>query len=285
MREKIIHLCLVLALSAGAAMAQAGPKVPNTADIYCSGMVTSEAVPYDTYLISGEESNYKTTFAQNDYVFINKGANQGVKVGDEFLVMRPVKDRGRIRWFSPQPALLRAMGTQYMDLGRLRVVIVQPNVSTAQVTYACDYLQREDIVRPFAQRPAPPLKVSAKFDRFAPPSGRPAAMVVSAKDFHQSVGTNDVVYINLGSAQGVKVGDYFRIFRYQGTRHETAYQERGMAHAVYGFGSTPSRYRWDNLPREVLGEGIVLRVSPNASTVLITFSQREAYLGDYVELE
>jgi hypothetical protein len=34
-----------------------------------------------------------------------------------------------------------------------------------------------------------------------------------------------------------------------------------------------------------LGEGIVLRVGPNASTVLVTDSLREIFIGDYVELE
>ena len=38
------------------------------------------------------------------------------------------------------------------------------------------------------------------------------------------MGTNDIIYVNLGSEQGVRVGDYFRIFRYTGTQHETAYQ-------------------------------------------------------------
>ena len=37
------------------------------------------------------------------------------------------------------------------------------------------------------------------------------------------------------------------------------------------------------LPREDVGEGVVLRTGPNSSTVLITFSLREIYPGDYVE--
>ena len=59
-------------------------------DIYCSGTITSESVPHDTFLITGEESNYKITFQEGDYVYINKGSGQGVKVGDEFSVIRAV---------------------------------------------------------------------------------------------------------------------------------------------------------------------------------------------------
>ena len=145
-------------------------------------------------------------------------------------------------------------------------------------------MQRGDIVRPFAVRPTPALH-DVKFDPFAPPSGKKTAMVVTTKDFGTVSGVGSIVYVNLGSAQGVQVGDYFRVFRYQGTRYDIAYQIRDTAYKVYGFGSTPVAYQWDNLPRQVLGEGIVLRTGPNSSTVLLTTSREEIFDGDYVELE
>jgi hypothetical protein len=52
-----------------------------------------------------------------------------------------------------------------------------------------------------------------------------------------------------------------------------------------GFGSTPVRYGAKDLPREVLGEGIVLNASRNAATVLVTFSSVEVFTGDSVEIE
>jgi TolB-like protein len=54
---------------------------------------------------------------------------------------------------------------------------------------------------------------------------------------------------------------------------------------MYGFGSAPARYGWNDLPREVLGEGIVINVSRNSSTMVITFNSIEVYAGDYVEIE
>jgi len=285
MRPKIGYLVLGLALAVAAA-AQQSPKAPNNDDIYCSGMVTQEPVPHDTYMISGEQSNYKVTFGQGDLVYINKGSDQGAKVGDEFLVMRPVIDHLRFNWFEGQAGLLRAMGTQYLDLGRLRVVHTLPNVSIADVVFTCDYMQRGDYVLPFAERPVPPFKEEAKFDRFAPVSGRPTGNIVTTKNFGQLAGANSLVYINVGKGQTAKVGDYVRIYRYQGTRRpEMPYQTSDTAYKMYGFGSTPGRHAWDSLPREILGEGIVLRVSPNASTVLITVGLREIYVGDYAELE
>jgi hypothetical protein len=266
--------------------AQQSPTTPRERDVYCSGVVTTELPPSDTFVVSGVESGTRITFFQSDLVFINRGSNQGMQVGTEFLVSRPVHEPLRAKWFSWQNSLLRAMGTTYADIGRIRVINVQPNTSTAEVVYSCDLMQRGDIVEPFTARVAPPYKPATdSFDIFAPPSGKEQAMVVTTRGFGQLAGTGTIVYVNLGSAQGVRIGDYFRVFRYQGERHSTVYQSRGMEHSVWGMGSAPGAWSWADLPRDVLGEGIVLRVGPNASTVLITTSRREIFPGDYVELE
>lgn len=75
------------------------------------------------------------------------------------------------------------------------------------------------------------------------------------------------------------------MFRYEGTRIETVAQVKGTAYKAYGFGSTPVAYEWNNVPRQVVGEGIVLRTGPNSSTVMLTTVREEVFAGDYVELE
>jgi hypothetical protein len=281
-----IGLSAVLGVTmvAGVARAQQEPKTPSQVDIYCSGFATDQAVPRDTYLISGEDSSYRTTYFQGDKVFINHGADQGVKVGDEFEVLRPIHELLEVNWFKGQDKVIRAMGPVYSDIGHLRVVNVQGKTSTSEVTMACDNLQRGDIVRPFVARPAPPFHTGA-FDSFAPPSGKKMGMLVTSKGYGQVSGMGRIVYINLGSAQGVQVGDYFRVFRYQGTRNEVPFQPRDTAYKIYGYGSAPVEYKSSDLPRQILGEGIVLRTGPNASTVMLTISKQEIYAGDYAEIE
>ena len=296
MRRKIVLAGLILGLSAVITSAQDKQRMAIPGDMYCSGLVTTESIPHDTYVITGEQSNYKITFDDGDYVYINKGASQGVKVGDEFSAVRPVKDPFGIEWTKWQNAILHKMGTVWEDEARVRVIVAQANVSIAQVEHACDYVQRGDTLLPFTERALPPLKSEANFDRFAPPDGKPMAMVIIGKKFQAQVGTNDVVYVNLGQSQGVHVGDYFRVFRYQGTQHDTVFQtpryafdaEFGSAvpdAGIYGFGAAGKKWDWSNTPREVLGEGLVLRTGPNSSTLLLTFTLREIFPGDYVELE
>ena len=291
MRARIAVLSLSVflggAVSSARSAPQAAPAAPQIdfSTVNCSGFVTDQKVPDEIRLVSGEQSNYKIAFARGDYVHINRGQDKGVRVGDRFSVVRPDKDPTDVPWFKWQEKLLKAMGTPYLDAGQVRVVDVQPKVSVAQVIFSCGYMQRGDILQPYQDRLAPVFRDSAAFDHFAPVSGKPVAMVVAGKDYGQVFGKLSAVYVNLGTNQGVKVGDYFRIFRYQGSLAETVPQNKGYQYSMYGFGSAPTRFEWNDLPREILGEGIVINVSRNSSTMVITFSSIEVYAGDYIEIE
>jgi hypothetical protein len=54
---------------------------------------------------------------------------------------------------------------------------------------------------------------------------------------------------------------------------------------MYGFGTTPVKYKWNDMPRDVIGEGIVINVSHNACTIFISYSKIDMYAGDYAEIE
>ena len=287
MRDKLAALCGFVFVGAGICSAQTrpGPSQAALSTVYCSGFVTDQKVPDATRLVSAEQSNVKLVFSRGDYVYINRGQDKGVRVGDRYSVVRAERDPLEVQWFKWQDKLLKAMGTHYVDAGQLRVVNVLPKVAVAEVTLSCNFMERGDIVLPFEERPQPTFKDASTFDHFAPVSGKPVAMVVQAREYNQSAGQGTTVYVNLGTEKGVKVGDYFRVFRYQGTLAETAPQTKDFQDRLYGFGSSPGRYLWNDLPREVLGEGIVINVSHNSSTVFITYSSQTVYAGDYVEIE
>jgi len=281
----VIFLVLMMLSVVLRSSAQAGPasRLPDGA--YCGGVVTTQPPSTDSYVIAGPEPELKTIWSQGNLVYINRGASQGVKIGDEFLVSRPDTDPLPLPWFTGQMILMKAMGTYYADLGRIRVTTVQAKVSVAQIIHSCDFIQRGDVLEPFQERPAPEIRPAGTFDRFAPSNDKPKATIVFTRRFGQVSGMGNVVYANLGSAQGVKVGDYFRVFREVGITRENLYQVSTDPYKVWGFGSTPRPYGPDDLPREVIGEGVVTRVGPNAATILLTGSSRGIYPGDYVELE
>jgi hypothetical protein len=285
MRAKLAALSLFVFIGAGICSAQNTPPQVSYSTVYCSGFVSDQRVPDATRLVSAEQSNVKILFGRGDHVTINRGQDKGVRVGDRYSVVRAEKDPLEVNWFRWQAKLMKAMGTHYLDSGQLRIVNVQAKTAVAEVTLSCDYMLRGDIVLPFQERPEPTFKDPSVFDHFAPISGKPVAMVVESKDYQQSAGQGNTFYVNLGTDKGVKVGDYFRIFRYQGTLADLAPQTKGFQDHLYGFGSSPGRYNWNDLPREVLGEGIVINVSRNSSTVFVTYSSADVYAGDYIEIE
>jgi len=268
----------------GAAEGPAGAQ-PTYSSVYCSGFVRDNRISDEIRIISGEEASYKIVFVQGQYVYLNQGASKGVKVGDRFMVVREETDPAKTEWFYGQQKLAKAMGTFYRDLGQLRVVNVQPKVSIAEVSFSCAFMQRGDVVRPYEERPVPPYKEPAPFDPFAPVSGKPVGMLVNSMDFQQMLGQWNTAYVNLGAAQGIKIGDYVRIFRHEGKVGSFVPETKGYHYEVYGFGSAPQKYEWKDLPREVLGEGIVLNASRNAATVLITYLRITAFTGDEIEIE
>lgn len=268
----------------GASDATPGAQ-PTYSSVYCSGFVRDNRISEEMRIISGEEASYKIVFVQGQYVYLNQGASKGIKVGDRFMVVRPESDPAKVDWFYGQHKLMAAMGTLYRDLGQLRVVSVQPKVSIAEVSFSCAFMQRGDIVRPYEERPVPPYKEPGSFDQFAPVSGKPVGMIVSSMDFQQQLGQWNTAYVNLGAAQGVKIGDYVRIFRQEGKVGGLVPVTKNYHYEVYGFGSAPQKYDWKDLPREVIGEGIVLNASRNSSTVLITYLRINAYTGDEIEIE
>ena len=292
MRAKLAAFCVSILASAGVCAAQAPAGTPSQtgqvdySKVYCSGFLSDPKVPDDIRVISGEQSNYKIVFSRGDYVYVNRGAQQGVKLGDVFSIVRPDKDPMN-EWFYGQEKATKRMGIVYRDLGQIRIVNVQPETSTAEVLFSCDYMQRGDVVRPFVERPAPPYKDASKFDIFAPVSGKPVGRIVNSFDWHQALGAGMATYVDIGAAKGVKVGDYVRFFRYQTTKDDISATagEHDLQYKVYGFGSAPKKYSGKDLPRELLGEGIVLNVTKDAATVLVTYEREEAYTGDFVELE
>jgi hypothetical protein len=285
MRARLAAVSLFVFVGAGICSAQTAPPQASYSTVYCSGFISDQKVPDATRLVSAEESNVKVLFGRGDYVIINRGQDKGVRVGDRYSVVRAETDALQVNWFKWQAKLMKAMGIHYVDAGQLRIVNVQTKTAVAEITLSCDYMIRGDIVLPFQERPEPTFKDPSAFDHFAPISGKPVAMVVESRDYQQSAGQGNTFYVNLGTQRGVKVGDYFRIFRYQGTLAELAPQTKGFQDRLYGFGSSPGRYNWNDLPREVLGEGIVINVSRNSSTVFVTYSSAGVYAGDYIEIE
>src|SRR6266446_7677693 len=147
MRANLAALCLTAFVGAGVCYGQSAPATPVStlqpgySTVYCSGFLKDSKLPEDIRVVSGEQASYKIVFAEHDNVYLNKGSDNGVRIGDRFMVVRETEDPNHIEWFKGQMRLERAMGILYTDLGQLRVVSVQAKTSVAEVVFSCHDLQ------------------------------------------------------------------------------------------------------------------------------------------------
>lgn len=289
-----------------------GRAVPmwSEADARCVGFIQYQPAATDFEVVGGEQEQERRSFWQGDYVYVNAGAQQNITIGQEFSVVRP---RGKFnsKWSKKKGTL----GTYMQEVARVRVVTVKSNVSVAQVVGSCETILRGDILRPVPQRTAPAPKDSATLDRFSDPNGKAQGRIVMARDFREMLGRDEVVYIDLGAEDSVRVGDSLTIFRPAGTSNVTHFRDDEVTPAGSG-GFESDRYRGGKYskgamrvknvnssiygqtvstadvnrrrptpPRKVVGEMMIVDVQQRTATAVITRVVQEVNTGDYVEVQ
>ncbi|HXE76041.1 MAG TPA: OmpA family protein [Candidatus Xenobia bacterium] len=269
-----------------------GSEKATPKNVYCSGFLAGSPLSNDLRLIGSWDAAGRLIYSQFDYVYINKGADAGIHVGQRYLIVRRYEfdftDPDPIEAFPKQKEMFHAHGTYYQDIGRLEVVAVNDTTSTALVTEICDPVQMGDILIPFEERPVPTFRPPDGFDRFAAATS-PQGTVIIAQDFVNTAGQGDAVYVNIGSSDGLKVGDYLRFWRWGRVTDFEGYKGivRGQwrhYHGVPRDGYIPIDTKTRNrLPRELIGEGMVVHADQRSATVIVSLSLTEIHAGDFVE--
>jgi hypothetical protein len=288
--------------------AAARTPVARESETACGGFIEQTPQAASGQLVGGYGETESRAFAQGDMVYIDAGSQAGVREGQEFTVTRP---RGR---FSSKFSKKGTLGVYTQEIGRVRVVRVRERVSVAQVVRACSDLLLGDLLRPYAQREAPPVRTDAALDLFAEPTGKQTGRIVLARDGRESLTRDDVVYIDLGAEDNVKVGDYLTVFRPISHGTLASYGDEITANSRRGYQSdelrgggfsiqaqrvsdvggpksgstvkTPSiKRRRPPVPRKVVGEIVVLRVEGRTATAVVTRTAQEIHTGDSVEIQ
>jgi hypothetical protein len=269
---------------------------PTNADLYCAGFVSKDLLPNANYVAGGLQTPSTTKYANGDIIYLS---GPGFQAGAEYAIVRELRDINEFEAYHGQRSLLKAMGQPYADLGRVKILDTRNKTAVARIEFSCDSILPGDTAIPFAEKPKINYRPPARFDRFAPSSGRLAGRIILAKDFDVILGTGAKVYMNIGSNQGVKVGDYFRAVRpYTADEHDpvdsisfkasigedTQKNRPSYGHHLFMKSSGPTIEVAD-LPRRAVGEIVVLGVTPTTATGMITFALEDVHIGDDVQLD
>ncbi|HEX8500353.1 MAG TPA: hypothetical protein VF659_07160 [Pyrinomonadaceae bacterium] len=287
-----------------------GPaRVARASEVACGGFIEQTPQAAAGQIVGSDEEAERRVFSEGEFVYIDAGAQGGVSVGQEFTVVRP---RGQFRSKFSRKA--GSLGVYTQEVGRVSVVRVRDRVSVAEVKFACGDILLGDLLRPAQERPVPTGRAEPMFDRFAEPTGKQSGRVVLARDGREIVSRDDVVFIDLGAEDGVKVGDYLTVFRPEGHGHLVNYGDEMAANSRGGFESdkfkggglsiqaqrvkdvdgpksgdtvktSAIRRSRPAVPRKVVGEMVVLRVEGRTATAIVTRVAQEIHTGDAVEVQ
>ena len=271
-------------------------QTPTAADIYCAGFLTKDRVPDANYVNGGLQTPTSTKFETGELVYL---AGTGYQAGQLYSIIREMRDANEYEVYPGERKVLAAAGRPYGEIGRVRVVDTRSHSAIAQVEFSCDPINPGDVAVPFVEKPLLAFHVPGHFDRFAPANGKLSGRIVLGKDFDSVLGTGMKLYMNMGSNQGVKVGDYFRVVRsYTATlrdpvdslsfkaRTSEDTQMRPPAFEANRFTKTKgANIHVGDLPRRAVGEVVVLNVTPTSSSAMVVFALEDVYAGDTVELD
>ena len=269
---------------------------PTYSDLYCSGFISKHILPDANFVTGGLETPTTTKFTRGDIVYLRGG---GYSLGAEYEIVRQLRDINEYEMFPGQAKLLKQTGQPYEEVGRVRIVDLRSKEAIGKIEYSCDGINPGDTAIPFAEKQTITFHDPVTFDRFLPASNKVSGRIVMAKDFDSELGTGHKVYLNVGSNQGVKIGDYFRAVRNYGTDLRDPVDSLSFKAAVsedtqkkmpsfdpHMFNKTNGPViRVEDMPRRAVGEIVIIGVTDTTATGMIVFSPDVVHAGDTVELD
>jgi len=271
-------------------------QMPTYADVYCAGFINRQTLPDANFVAGGLQTPSTTKFVKGDVVYL-KGS--GYTPGAEYEIVRALRDINEYEMYPGQRKLLKATGQPYEEVGRVRVIDTRSKTAVARIEYSCDTINPGDTAIPFAEKQMVPFHAPLRFDRFLPTGSKVSGRIVMGRDFDSALGTGQKLYFNVGSNQGVKVGDYFRAVRnYEAdlndpvdslsfkaaVSEDTQKKQPSVDPHMFTRSNGPVIHVRD-LPRRAVGEIVVIGTTPTTATGMIVFAMEDVHAGDGVELD
>jgi len=173
-------------------------------DLYCSFFVMDDKEP-DTRIIGAERAYERVQFNNGDIVYINKGRNDGIEEGQMFLVLE-------------LGTAVTEFGPVAFKRGRLRVVALEMNTSSARVEKVCGPVMVGNHLIPFEEQEG---RMGKDLGYDVPPyegAGMRGEIIFLQRHFFQ-IGSGAWGLINLGESDGLQIGQQLVVYRklYEGT--------------------------------------------------------------------
>jgi hypothetical protein len=255
-------------------------------DVYCAGWMSPKDVPNSSYVLAGEESPNTSRFYKNDSIYL---AGSGWQEGQKVSIIRRAKDPNLFEIYDEQVKEIKKAGTLFYDMAQATVSFVLGNSAVAHVDFSCDAIVPGDLVVPFQERPLATFHPRPyEFKHYVALKGATKGRIILSKDFDVYLGEGKKFYVNIGSNQGLKPGDYLRVVRGYAMKDYDPADRESLASLDYEDDqlkeprTEPKRF--SEIPTRSLGEAVVLTTTPTTATAMVTYSVEDIRIGDRFEV-
>jgi hypothetical protein len=212
----------------------------SESDLYCSFYVIGKDKP-ELQIISAERGDERILLSDADLLYINRGKNDGLEIGQMFLIIELGQS-------------VSNYGTLALKRGRARIVILEDTRGGVKIEKTCGQIMVGDYLVPFEEKEGllgKDLGYEAPLEEGTGTSGK----IIYLQNELNEIGTGHWALIDLGSENGIQVGQQMTIFR---------------------------RVQKD-APRQAIANLVVIDTQPNTSTVKILSCKEVVRLGAEVQ--
>jgi LysM repeat protein len=210
------------------------------------------------FTITANKREDRRYLGEGETVYMNSGANQGVKTGDRFLILKTVA-----RKLMHPVIAKKKLGDVVQQIGVVRVTTAQPNGSVAVIERCLDTVEIGDHLVRFTEPANLPLQL--RTDIAEPVKVAPnAAVVVYVRDAKQHSAGGDMIIIDKGANDGLKVGEVVLAVRVRN----------------FPVGSDTDKKPPMETTTHYLGQALVVRTDAQTATCRVLRSNEEFRIGD-----
>jgi len=208
------------------------------------GLVTEETLESSASIVGSVPK--RVLLGSGDRVYVGLGRDDAAK-GDRFTIFRT-----REKVFDPETG--RMLGWHVDFLGWLEVLEPADETSLAEIRLSGAEIEIGDRLMP---RETPQLDIA-----IGPSPSGVEGRISFFPNSRTLMGSQDFVYLNRGSDDGVEVGAPLEVYRAGFEADEVARDEKVR------------------VPERVVGQLLVVRAQPNSSVAVVRHTQEELALGD-----
>jgi hypothetical protein len=153
------------------------------------------------FTITSNKREDRQYLGEGETVYINGGTEQGVKAGDRFLILKTITKK------LPHPLIAKKnLGDVVQQAGLVRVIAAQSKGSVAVIERCLDSVEVGDHLVRFTEPANLPLQLRADTAEPVKIEANPG-VVVFVRDAKLHSAAGDMIIVDRGSNDGVKVGD------------------------------------------------------------------------------